>query len=182
MHADAALDASAPDVSVAVPPTSADVPQFTPPDAEAGSVEADLPAVDIDTPAVDISVPDGDMPAADPAAPDVGATAELPAPELPSVDANAGADVDVSVPTVTAELPSGDGASGALGVGSKKRKGSLFKGMFSRKKGDTGASASLPSADLAGVPPPTAANWLASACPRTFACMVTDSWNTNFFI
>lgn len=126
------------------PTVSADVPEFTPPDAAAGSVAAALPTVDAATPALDAAAPALDLPTADAAAPEASAGLDVSAPDvsaaLPTIDA------DVSAPGATAELPGVEGMSGAIG-GSGKKKGSLFKGLFGRKKGETSG---LPDADIGG--------------------------------
>ena len=130
------------------PTDSADVPEFTPPDAAAGSVAAALPTVDLATPDADAATPALDLPTADAAAPEASAGLDVSAPDvsaalpdvsaaLPAVDADASA---------TAELPAVEGMSGAIG-GSGKKKGSLFKGLFGRKKSETSG---LPDADIGG--------------------------------
>lgn len=116
--ADASVDAAMPDLSATGPSASADVPEFTLQDAAAGSLDAPVPAVDVAVPAVD-------LPSVDVSVPEATADVEVSGPDGPGVDA----DIEAGG---TAELP---GVSGALG--SKKKKGSLFKGLFGRKKGDS---------------------------------------------
>lgn len=136
------MEAAAPDLGTTGPTASADVPEFTPPDAAAGSLDASVAVPAVDLPSTDVSVPE--------ATADVEGSAQ----DVPGVDADdeAGA---------TAELP---GVSGALG--GKKKKGSLFKGLFGRKKGDGLDTSGVLS--CAGVPCPRAVSVVGPHAFQTF--------------
>ena len=172
---------SAPDMSLKTPEVDASLPTV---DLKVPEVDGSLPTADMDVPSADVSAPDvrvsgpeggldvgslkaGVAAGAAGVAGALGAAGGYAAGKFkgdkPEVDANVDApSAEFAMPSAEVDVPSVDvdAPSASLGVDKPKSKFSM-KGLFGRKKGDVGASASLPGVTNLGSVVSTIACFLA---------------------